>query len=114
MCDCFLNSIIDRESKKSLNAHLVTPTSPTYGGGSLSTGWRSHVAAKTWLRMLKILGNVNEIEDPQNHAAALTTLREIWSTLSNVRASNIEHVQHVKLNYSCLCYHDNPSLLTNI
>ena len=70
-----------------LNGHTfpATPMSPTLLGGASSTGWRSEVAAITWLRMLKILGNVNEIKDLRIHAMALTALSDIWSTLSNVR-----------------------------
>jgi len=64
------------------------PISPTFGGGYSSSGWHREVAAATWLRMLKILGNINKIKDDHIHAEALGALRDIWNLLSKVRAQN--------------------------
>ncbi len=60
------------------------PISPTFGGGYSSSGWRNEVAAVTWLRMLKILGNINHIKDDHIHAEAISALRDIWNALSSV------------------------------
>lgn len=37
-----------------------------------------------WLRMLKVLGNVNDIRDPAVHAEAMRGLYNIWNALRNV------------------------------
>ena len=40
--------------------------------------------AVVWLRMLKVLGNINEIKDPLGHAEAMAALNEIWNGLNKV------------------------------
>ena len=66
------------------HAHFAPPISPTFGGGYSSSGWQREVAAITWLRMVKILGNVNRIKDDHIHAEAIGAIRDIWNALSNV------------------------------
>ena len=39
------------------------------------------MAAIVWLRMLKILGNVNCIQDPSIYAEAMGGLQDIWNAL---------------------------------
>lgn len=42
------------------------------------------MAAVVWLRMLKVLGNINKIQDGAVHAEAMDGLYEIWTTLNDV------------------------------
>ena len=59
---------------------VLTDTPPHAGSG----GWSCKVAAVVWLRMLKVLGNVNDIQQPAAHAEAMAGLYQIWSSLKNV------------------------------
>ena len=52
--------------------------------GCDSGEWSPKVAALVWLRMLKVMGNVNDIHDPLSHANAMTGLYDIWSALRRV------------------------------
>ena len=49
-----------------------------------SGGWSCKVAAIVWLRMLKVLGNINDIRDPAVHAEAMAGLYQTWSALKSV------------------------------
>ena len=56
------------------------PTSPSRGQG----GWTAESAAIVWQRMLKILGDVNEIHDPDIHSEAMNCLEDTWKSLVSV------------------------------
>lgn len=58
------------------------PLSPVNGSGC--GGWSPKVAAVVWLRMLKVLGNINKIQDGAVHAEAMDGLYQIWTTLNDV------------------------------
>ena len=47
-------------------------------------GWTAVVSASVWQRMLKILGNINEIQRPSIHAEAMAYLQTIWKALADV------------------------------
>ena len=47
--------------------------------------WSPVVAALVWQRMLKILGDINDISQPDMHAEALKCLMETWRSLADVR-----------------------------
>ncbi|XP_068110135.1 ral GTPase-activating protein subunit alpha-1 isoform X5 [Hyperolius riggenbachi] len=53
-------------------------------GGTL-TGWHPDVAAVMWRRMLGILGDVNNITNPEIHAQVLDYLCELWQNLAKIR-----------------------------
>ncbi|XP_041827325.1 ral GTPase-activating protein subunit alpha-1 isoform X3 [Melanotaenia boesemani] len=53
-------------------------------GGSL-TGWHADVATVMWRRMLGILGDVNNIKDPEIHAQVFDYLCELWQNLAKIR-----------------------------
>ncbi len=60
--------------------------SPTGGqGGGVSGWWTPSVAATVWLRMLSVMGNINDIRDPSVHAEAMMGLYHIWTILKKVR-----------------------------
>ncbi len=60
--------------------------SPTAGvGGKVGAGgWRIETASIVWLRMLKILGNINEIKEESIHAEAMKGLQDTWKALCTV------------------------------
>lgn len=60
------------------------PSSPPASNGSGIGGWTPKVAAVVWLRMLKVMGNINDIHDASGHAEALAGLHDIWNELYNV------------------------------
>lgn len=69
------------------SVHFFEHTSPTTSSVSLpagSGGWSCKVAAIVWLRMLKVLGNINDIRDPAVHAEAMAGLFQTWSALKSV------------------------------
>ena len=41
-------------------------------------------ASAIWRRLLGVLGDVNDIEDPEIHEAVLNSLIDIWKTLFKV------------------------------
>ncbi|KAM8783073.1 ral GTPase-activating protein subunit alpha-1 isoform 3-T3 [Rhynchonycteris naso] len=53
-------------------------------GGTL-TGWHADVATVMWRRMLGILGDVNNIMDPEIHAQVFDYLCELWQNLAKIR-----------------------------
>ena len=53
-------------------------------------GWTPVVAAAIWCRMLRILGDVNEIQDPAIHSEAFGCLQEIWKALCSVSYCTFE------------------------
>ena len=66
-----------------------SPTSPPRVSSPLKTqsggiGWTPVVAAIVWQRMLKILGDINEIHSPDIHSEAMTCLQDIWKALVDV------------------------------
>lgn len=52
--------------------------------GSMSGGWSPRVAAAVWLRMLSVMGNINDIRDPAIHAEAMLGFYHIWTVLNKV------------------------------
>ena len=60
--------------------------SPTAGqaGGVVAGGWNPKVAATVWLRMLSVLGNINDIRNPVIHWEAMLGLYHVWTILSKV------------------------------
>ncbi|XP_056402899.1 ral GTPase-activating protein subunit alpha-1 isoform X3 [Hyla sarda] len=53
-------------------------------GGTL-TGWHADVSAVLWRRMLGILGDVNNISNPEIHAQVFDYLCELWQNLVKIR-----------------------------
>lgn len=60
------------------------PVAPASSHESDVGGWSPKVAAVVWLRMLKVMGNINDIEDASGHAEAMAGLHNIWNGLSKV------------------------------
>ncbi len=50
----------------------------------LQGGWTAESAAIVWQRMLKVLGDVNKIQNPAIHADALGCLDDTWQSLATV------------------------------
>ena len=68
---------------------VLSPTSPVQSSVLSSpspqgVGWTPVVAAVIWCRMLRILGDINDIQDPVIHAEAMGCLQDTWKALSNV------------------------------
>ena len=78
----------EREStSKSPPLSVRSPTSPVQplpGSSPQGGGWTPIVAAVVWFRMLRILGDINAIQDPYIHAEAMACLQDIWKALSTV------------------------------
>lgn len=78
----------EREStSKSPPLSVRSPTSPVQslpGSSPQCGGWTPTVAAVVWYRMLRILGDINAIQDPSIHADAIACLQDIWKALSSV------------------------------
>ncbi|XP_063803931.1 ral GTPase-activating protein subunit alpha-1 isoform X2 [Pseudophryne corroboree] len=53
-------------------------------GGTL-TGWHADVSTVMWRRMLGILGDVNNIINPEIHAQVFDYLCELWQNLAKIR-----------------------------
>ncbi|XP_031746418.1 ral GTPase-activating protein subunit alpha-1 isoform X6 [Xenopus tropicalis] len=53
-------------------------------GGTL-TGWHADVSTVMWRRMLGILGDVNNIANPEIHAQVFDYLCELWQNLAKIR-----------------------------
>ncbi|KAM8921683.1 ral GTPase-activating protein subunit alpha-1 isoform 1-T1 [Pelodytes ibericus] len=53
-------------------------------GGTL-TGWHADVSTVMWRRMLGILGDVNNITNPEIHAQVFDYLCELWQNLAKIR-----------------------------
>nr|XP_033808419.1 ral GTPase-activating protein subunit alpha-1 isoform X9 [Geotrypetes seraphini] len=53
-------------------------------GGTL-TGWHEDVSTVMWRRMLGILGDVNNIVNPEIHAQVFDYLCELWQNLAKIR-----------------------------
>ncbi|XP_073495055.1 ral GTPase-activating protein subunit alpha-1 isoform X3 [Phyllobates terribilis] len=53
-------------------------------GGTL-TGWHADVSTVMWRRMLGILGDVNNISNPEIHAQVFDYLCELWQNLAKIR-----------------------------
>lgn len=56
--------------------HLPTHSPPKPQGG-----WTAESAAVVWQRVLKVLGDVNKIQDPAIHAEAMGCLDNTWQSL---------------------------------
>ena len=80
----------EKEKRKSPPLLVLSPTSPVQpnvlspASSPQGIGWTPIVAAAIWCRMLRILGDINDIQDPDIHAEALGCLQEIWKALYNV------------------------------
>nr|CAB3265418.1 ral GTPase-activating protein subunit alpha-1 [Phallusia mammillata] len=53
--------------------------------GGNRTGWFADVAVALWRRLLGILGDVNEISNPQIHQLVFSYLLELWGILFKMR-----------------------------
>jgi hypothetical protein len=60
------------------------PVAAAGTNGSGLGGWGPRVAAVVWLRMLKVMGNINDIHDASGHADAMAGLKHVWNSLSSV------------------------------
>ncbi len=60
--------------------HHPLPQSPPKPQG----GWTAESAALIWQRMLKVLGDINKIEDPDIHSEAMGCLENTWRSLVDV------------------------------
>ena len=73
------------KSPPALVVRLTSPTPPLSPPGTQhSHGWDPVISASVWLRMLRILGNINEIKSPYIHAEAMACLQGIWKALVDV------------------------------
>ena len=87
---CPLAEDNEKEKRKSPPLLVLSPTSPVQSNvlspasSPQGMGWTPIVAAVIWCRMLRILGDINDIQDPDIHAEALGCLQEIWKALYNV------------------------------
>ena len=79
-------SVCDFSSDYSSDGLLATspPVAPASSYESSLGGWSPKVAAVVWLRMLKVIGNINDIQDASGHTEAIAGLNHIWNGLSNV------------------------------
>ncbi|XP_035686818.1 ral GTPase-activating protein subunit alpha-1-like [Branchiostoma floridae] len=68
---------LDSSEVQSEDSSVVT-------GGSLQ-GWFPDAAVIVWRRMLGILGDVNEIQDPEIHSQVFDYLCELWLVLIKLR-----------------------------
>ncbi|XP_078672855.1 ral GTPase-activating protein subunit alpha-1-like isoform X7 [Branchiostoma floridae x Branchiostoma belcheri] len=68
---------LDSSEVQSEDSSVVT-------GGSLQ-GWFPDAAVIVWRRMLGILGDVNEIQDPEIHSQVFDYLCELWLVLMKLR-----------------------------
>ena len=90
-----LNEDKETEKRKSPPLLVLSPTSPVQpnvlspASSPQGIGWTPIVAAVIWCRMLRILGDINDIQDPQIHAEALECLQDTWKALYNVSLSNL-------------------------
>ena len=46
--------------------------------------WNCVNVSKVWVRMLRSLGDINNIKDPRIHARAMKCLEEVWVFLQEV------------------------------
>ena len=67
-----------------LQTQLQTPFVKVDAQGSTS-GWNADLTGTLWCRLLGSLGNVNDVEDPSIHLAALECLSEIVEVFICVR-----------------------------
>lgn len=80
----------EKEKRKSPPLLVLSPTSPVQpnvlspASSPQGIGWTPTVAAVIWCRMLRILGDINDIQDPDIHAEAVDCLQEIWKALYKV------------------------------
>jgi hypothetical protein len=80
----------EKEKRKSPPLLVLNPTSPVQpnilspASSPQGIGWTPIVAAVIWCRMLRILGDINDIQDPDIHAEAVDCLQEIWKALYKV------------------------------
>ena len=90
-----------KQTVKSPPLLVLTSTSPVQASISPvssphSVGWTPVVASVIWCRMLRILGDINNIQDPLIHSEAMACLHEIWKALFSVSllytALNQHHV----------------------
>lgn len=58
--------------------------------GGYVMGWTPDVAVVLWRRMLGVLGNVNEIEDPEIHTSVYKCLYGLMETMIKVNIENID------------------------
>lgn len=67
-----------------LQTHLQTPFVKVDTQG-LTSGWNADLTGLLWCRLLGSLGNINNIDDPSIHLAALECLSEIVEVFICVR-----------------------------
>ncbi|RUP43204.1 hypothetical protein BC936DRAFT_137483 [Jimgerdemannia flammicorona] len=60
--------------------------SPEFGNLATATAWDGQRALVAWKNIVCALGNVNAIQNPQNHTTAILCLVEVWDMLALVRA----------------------------
>ena len=93
----------EKEKRKSPPLLVLSPTSPVQpnalspASSPQGMGWTPVVAAVIWCRMLRILGDINDIQDPDIHAEALGCLQEIWKALYNVSCNQNNNYMKVLL-----------------
>ncbi len=80
----------EKEKRKSPPLLVLSPTSPVQpnvlspASSPQGIGWTPIVAAVIWCRMFRILGDINDIQDPDIHAEAVDCLQETWKALYRV------------------------------
>ena len=80
----------EKEKRKSPPLLVLSPTSPVQSNvlspasSPQGIGWTPIVAAVIWCRMLRILGDINDIQDPDIHAEAVDCLQDTWKALYKV------------------------------
>ncbi|KAF7487806.1 Ral GTPase-activating protein subunit alpha-1 [Sarcoptes scabiei] len=70
-------------NKNSVDADLISHKPVLLGGQS--RGWNAEAAAILWRRMLGILGNINDIEDPNLHRMTFECLAKITEDFTKIR-----------------------------
>lgn len=92
---------------KSPPSMVLSPTSPVQSSvlsaSPQGVGWTPVIAAVIWCRMLRILGDINEIQDPYIHSEAMVCLQDTWKALSNVSLLLVAciYIVHVHL-HKCM------------
>lgn len=49
--------------------------------------WTPVITAITWLKMLRIIGDINDIKSPDIHSEAMTCLQSVWKSLFDVSSA---------------------------
>ena len=79
-----LLDLVEEEEDESEYEEESEEEEPSVVAGGTKEGWGTVASAILWRRMLGILGNVNKIKVPSNHAKVFQCLTSIWDMLAKV------------------------------